>query len=110
MRREMPKVRASKTFSFQVADSKGFFTVGEYADGLPGELFISTSKHGSTLRGLFDAFAISISYGLQHGVPLKNYVRTFSHMSFPPTGITDDPEIRTANSIIDYIFRKLAIT
>lgn len=110
VRREMPKVRSSKTFSFQVADSKGFFTVGEYDDGSPGELFISTSKHGSTLRGLFDAFAISISYGLQHGVPLKNYVRTFSHMSFPPTGITDDPQIRTANSIIDYIFRRLALT
>ena len=110
VRREMPRLRNSKTFSFQVSDSKGFFTVGEYEDGTPGELFISTSKHGSTLRGLFDAFAISISYGLQHGVPLKNYVRTFSHMSFPPTGITDDPEIRTANSIIDYIFRKLANT
>ncbi len=110
IRHEMPKVRNSKTFSFQVADSKGFFTVGEYEDGTPGELFISTSKHGSTLRGLFDAFAISISYGLQWGVPLKSYVRTFSHMSFPPTGITDDPQIRTANSIIDYIMRKLAST
>jgi ribonucleoside-diphosphate reductase alpha chain len=110
VRREMPKVRNSKTFSFHVADSKGFFTVGEYEDGTPGELFISTSKHGSTLRGLFDAFAISISYGLQHGVPLRNYVRTFSYMSFAPSGITDDPEIRTASSIIDYIFRKLAMT
>jgi ribonucleoside-diphosphate reductase alpha chain len=110
VRRELPKVRASKTFSFQVADSKGFFTVGEYEDGTPGELFISTSKHGSTLRGLFDAFAISISYGLQHGVPLKNYVRTFSHMSFAPSGITDDKDIRTASSIVDYIFRRLAIT
>jgi len=108
-RREMPRVRNSKTFSFQVSDSKGFFTVGEYDDGTPGELFINTSKHGSTLRGLFDAFAISISYGLQHGVPLKNYVRTFSHMSFAPSGITDDPEIRTASSIIDYVFRKLAL-
>lgn len=110
IRREMPRVRSSKTFSFRVADSKGFFTVGEYEDGTPGELFISTSKHGSTLRGLFDAFAISISYGLQHGVPIKNYVRTFSHMSFAPSGITDDPEIRTASSIIDYVFRRLAST
>jgi ribonucleoside-diphosphate reductase alpha chain len=110
VRREMPRVRNSKTFSFHVADSKGFFTVGEYEDGTPGELFISTSKHGSTLRGLFDAFAISISYGLQHGVPLKNYVRTFSYMSFAPSGITDDPQIRTASSIIDYVFRKLALT
>ncbi len=110
VRREMPQVRNSKTFGFHVADSKGFFTVGEYDDGTPGELFISTSKHGSTLRGLFDAFAISISYGLQHGVPLKNYVRTFSHMSFAPAGITDDKDIRTASSIVDYIFRRLALT
>ncbi len=109
IRREMPKMRNSKTFSFRVADSKGFFTVGEYEDGTPGELFISTSKHGSTLRGLFDAFGISISYGLQHGVPLKNYVRGLSHMGFAPSGITDDPEIRTATSIIDYIFHKLAL-
>jgi len=110
IRREMPRVRNSKTFSFRVGDSKGFFTVGEFDDGAPGELFISTSKHGSTLRGLFDAFAISISYGLQWGVPLKSYVRTFSHMSFPPTGVTDDPDVPTANSIIDYIVRKLANT
>lgn len=110
VRHEMPKVRNSKTFSFRVADSKGFFTVGEYEDGTPGELFINTSKHGSTLRGLFDAFGISISYGLQHGVPLKNYVRALSHMSFAPSGITDDIEIRTASSIIDYIFHKLALT
>ena len=110
IRREMPKVRPSRTFSFKVSDSKGFFTVGEYEDGSPGELFINTSKHGSTLRGLFDAFGISISYGLQHGVPLKNYVRAFSHMSFAPSGITDDPEIRTASSIIDYIFKRLGKT
>ena len=110
IRREMPRVRNSKTFSFRVADSSGFFTVGEYEDGTPGELFINTSKHGSTLRGLFDAFGISISYGLQHGVPLKNYVRALSHMGFAPSGITDDPEIRTATSIIDYIFHKLALT
>ena len=110
VRREMPKVRNSKTFSFKVGDSKGFFTVGEYDDGTPGELFISTSKHGSTLRGLFDAFGISVSYGLQHGVPLKSYVRGLNHIGFAPSGITDDPEIRTAASIIDYIFHKLANT
>lgn len=110
VRRKLPQVRSSKTFSFKVADSKGFFTVGEYEDGTPGELFISTSKHGSTLRGLIDAFAISVSYGLQYGVPLKAYARSFSHMSFAPSGITDDPEIRTASSIVDYIFRKLALT
>jgi ribonucleoside-diphosphate reductase alpha chain len=110
VRRELPKVRTSKTFSFRVADSKGFFTVGEFEDGTPGELFISTSKHGSTLRGLIDAFAISISYGLQYGVPLKAYIRNFSHMSFAPSGVTDDPDIRTASSMVDYIFRKLGKT
>ncbi len=110
VRRELPKMRNSKTFSFRVADSKGFFTVGEYDDGTPGELFISTSKHGSTLRGLIDAFAISISYGLQYGVPLKAYIRSFSHMSFAPSGITDDTDIRTASSIVDYIFRRLGKT
>lgn len=109
-RREMPRMRNSKTFSFQVADSKGFFTVGEYEDGTPGELFVNTSKHGSTLRGLLDAFGISISYGLQHGVPLKTYVRALRGIAFAPSGITNDPEIRTASSIIDYIFRKLADT
>lgn len=107
VRRELPRMRQSRTFSFRVADSKGFFTVGEFEDGTPGELFISTSKHGSTLRGLIDAFAISISYGLQYGVPLKAYIRNFSYMSFAPSGITDDPDIRTASSMIDYIFRKL---
>jgi ribonucleoside-diphosphate reductase alpha chain len=110
VRRELPKIRNSKTFSFRLADSKGYFTVGEFSDGMPGELFISTAKMGSTLRGLMDAFAISISNGLQYGVPLKNYVRAFSHMSFAPSGITDDPEVQTASSIVDYIFRRLALT
>ncbi|HET9850213.1 MAG TPA: vitamin B12-dependent ribonucleotide reductase [Candidatus Saccharimonadales bacterium] len=110
IRHELPKMRISKTFSFRVSDSRGFFTVGEYDDGTPGELFISVSKMGSTLRGLMDAFAISISYGLQYGVPLKSYVRAFSHMSFAPSGITDDPELRTASSIVDYVFRRLAAT
>jgi len=110
VRRELPKMRNSKTFSFRVADSRGFFTVGEYEDGTPGELFISVSKMGSTLRGLMDAFAISVSYGLQYGVPLKSYTRAFSHMSFAPSGITDDTELRTASSIVDYVFRRLALT
>lgn len=110
VRKELPRMRQSKTFSFRVADSRGFFTVGEYDDGTPGELFISVSKMGSTLRGIMDAFAISISYGLQYGVPLKSYVRAFSHMSFAPSGITDDEELRTASSIVDYVFRRLAMT
>jgi len=109
-RRELPKIRNSKTFSYKVADSKGYFTVGEFEDGTPGELFISTAKMGSTLRGIMDAFAIAISHGLQYGVPLKDYVGAFSHMSFAPSGITSDPEIRTASSLLDYIFRRLALT
>ncbi len=110
VRRKLPKVRKSKTFSFTVADSHGFITVGEYDDGAPGELFINFAKHGSTLRGIMDAFAISVSHGLQYGVPLKSYVKSLSNTSFAPSGITDDPEIRTASSLIDYIFRRLALT
>lgn len=110
VRRELPKVRNSKTFSFKVADSHGYMTVGEYGDGAPGELFVNISKQGSTLRGIMDAFAISVSHGLQFGVPLKDYVKSFTSMSFAPAGITDDPEIRTASSIIDYIARRLATT
>ncbi len=110
VRRALPKVRSSKTFSFRVADSHGYMTVGEYEDGTPGEVFVNFAKHGSTLRGIMDAFAISISHGLQYGVPLKAYVKSLSSTSFAPSGITDDPAIRTASSIIDYLFRRLALT
>ncbi|HUP26385.1 MAG TPA: vitamin B12-dependent ribonucleotide reductase [Candidatus Limnocylindrales bacterium] len=110
VRRSLPRVRNSKTFAFKVADSKGYATVGEYDDGTPGELFINFSKHGSTLRGIMDAFAISVSHGLQYGVPLKTYVSAFMSTSFAPSGVTDDAEIRTASSITDYIFRRLALT
>jgi ribonucleoside-diphosphate reductase alpha chain len=110
VRRELPKIRNSKTFSFRLSDSKGYFTVGEFEDSTPGELFISVSKMGSTLRGLMDAFAISISHGLQYGVPLKTYVNAFLHMSFAPSGITSDPDIRTASSLVDYIARRMALT
>lgn len=110
VRRPMPKVRPSKTFSFTVADCHGYFTVGEYEDGTPGELFVRVAKMGSTLAGLMDSFARSVSYGLQYGVPLKVYVKGMAHMSFAPSGITDDPDIRTATSLIDYIFRRLAMT
>jgi ribonucleoside-diphosphate reductase alpha chain len=108
MKRELPRTRTSKTFEFHVSDLKGFVTVGEYEDGTPGELFVRVAKQGSTLSGLMDSFAISVSHGLQYGVPLKSYVKTLSNMSFAPSGITDDPEIRTASSIIDYIFKRLA--
>ena len=109
IKRELPKRRTSHTYEFHVSDAKGFFTVGEYEDGTPGELFIHVAKQGSTLSGLMDSFAISVSHGLQYGVPLKSYVKTMMSRSFAPSGITDDPEIRTAASITDYIFRRLAL-
>jgi ribonucleoside-diphosphate reductase alpha chain len=109
VRRKLPRVRNSKTYKFQIADLEGYFTVGEYEDGTPGELFISVSKQGSTLSGLMDSFAISVSHGLQFGVPLKSYVKTLRGTSFAPSGITDDPDIRTASSITDYIVRRLAL-
>ncbi len=108
VRRLLPRRRNSKTYKFRVADLSGFFTVGEYDDGTPGELFVQVSKQGSTLSGLMDAFSRSISHGLQYGVPLKSYVESLLSSSFSPSGITDDPEIRTASSVIDYIFRRLA--
>jgi ribonucleoside-diphosphate reductase alpha chain len=107
VKRELPRRRNSRTYEFRVSDSKGFFTVGEYEDGKPGELFIHFAKQGSTLSGLLDSFAISVSHGLQYGVPLKSYVKTLMNRAFAPSGITDDPEIRTATSITDYIFRRL---
>lgn len=110
IRRSMPKVRNSKTFSFTVADLHGYFIVGEFEDGKPGELFISVAKMGSTLSGLMESFGRSISYGLQHGVPLKVYVKGMIRAAFAPSGITDDPDIRTASSIIDYIFKRIAMS
>lgn len=110
LRRKLPQMRNAKTFSFRVADSKGFVTVGEYDDGAPGELFLQIAKQGSTLGGIMDAFAISVSHGLQYGVPLKSYVKAFINTSFAPAGVTDDAEIKMASSLIDYIFRRLAKT
>lgn len=110
VRRELPKVRTAKTFSFTVADCHGYVTVGEYEDGTPGEVFLSIAKMGSTLAGIMDTFARSVSYGLQYGVPLKTYVKGLTSMAFAPAGITDDPDIRTASSIVDYIFRRLALS
>ena len=110
MRRELPQIRTAKTFSFKVAGTKVYMTVGEFEDGTPGELFIKIAKQGSTLAGVMDAMGIAVSYGLQYGVPLKSYVHGLTHMSFAPSGITNDPEIRTASSIIDYLFKRLALT
>jgi ribonucleoside-diphosphate reductase alpha chain len=109
IREKLPRDRRSRTFDFRVADCKGFVTVGEYDDGRPGEIFLRVSKQGSTLAGIMDALAISLSHGLQYGVPLRNFVETFTGMRFEPAGMTDDPDIRIASSIMDYLFRKLAV-
>jgi ribonucleoside-diphosphate reductase alpha chain len=108
-REKLPRRRTSRTFDFRVADCKGFVTVGEFEDGRPGEIFLRVSKQGSTLAGIMDAFAISVSYGLQYGVPLRVYVETFTNTRFEPAGMTDDPDLRIASSILDYIFRRLAV-
>ncbi len=107
--RPLPRRRKSMTYKFRIADLKGYVTVGEYEDGTPGEIFISVSKQGSTLRGLMDALSVSVSHGLQYGVPLKAFVKAMMSTSYAPSGITDDPEVRTASSITDYIARRLAI-
>jgi ribonucleoside-diphosphate reductase alpha chain len=109
VRQKLPRSRTSRTFEFRVADCKGFATIGEYADGRPGEVFLTVSKQGSTLSGVMDAFAKSISYGLQYGVPLRAFVEAFTNMRFEPAGMTDDPDIRFASSIMDYLFRRLAL-
>ncbi len=109
VRERLPRRRNSKTFAFRVADCEGYVTVGEYEDGRPGEVFINVSKQGSTLAGIMDAFSISLSLGLQHQVPLATYVRKYSNMKFEPAGITDDADLRIATSLVDYIFRRIAL-
>ena len=109
VRQRLPRTRSSRTFEFRVADCKGFVTVGEYDDGRPGEIFVRVSKQGSTLAGIMDAFAISLSYGLQYGVPLRGFVEAFTGMRFEPAGMTDDSDIRIATSLMDFLFRKLAV-
>jgi hypothetical protein len=109
VRSKLPRNRTSRTFEFRVADCKGFVTVGEYEDGRPGEIFLKVSKQGSTLAGIMDAFAISVSHGLQYGVPLRSFVEAFTNTRFEPAGMTDDPDLRIASSILDYIFRRLAV-
>jgi ribonucleoside-diphosphate reductase alpha chain len=109
VRERMPRRRRSSTFAFRVADCEGYVIVGEYEDGRPGEVFIKVAKQGSTLAGIMDAFAISISLGLQHGVPLATYVKQYTSMRFEPAGMTDDPDLRIAQSLVDYIFRRLAV-
>jgi ribonucleoside-diphosphate reductase alpha chain len=109
VRERLPRRRKSSTFAFRVADCEGYVTVGEYENGCPGEVFMKVSKQGSTLAGIMDAFSISVSLGLQHGVPLATYVRKYTNMRFEPAGITDDVDLRIATSLVDYIFRRLAL-
>ncbi|MGH2829690.1 MAG: LAGLIDADG family homing endonuclease, partial [Actinomycetota bacterium] len=108
-RKRLPKSRPSRTISFRVGDAEGYMTAGMYPDDGLGEVFLKVSKQGSTLSGVMDALAIAVSIGLQYGVPLEAYVSKFMNMRFEPSGMTDDPDIRFANSLVDYIFRKLAV-
>ncbi len=109
IRERLPRRRRSSTFKFQVADCEGYVTVGEYDDGRPGEVFMKVSKQGSTLAGIMDAFSVAVSIALQYGVPLSTFVRKYTSMRFEPAGMTDDPDIRIATSLVDYIFRRLAV-
>ncbi|CAB4879957.1 unannotated protein [freshwater metagenome] len=109
IRRRLPKSRASRTVSFTVGGAEGYMTAGAYDDGSLGEVFIKMSKQGSTLAGVMDAYSIAISIGLQYGVPLEAYIDKFLNMRFEPAGLTDDADIRMAQSVMDYIFRRLAL-
>src|SRR5437588_3955315 len=109
VRKRLPKVRPSQTVSFAVAGAEGYMTAGSYPDDGLGEVFIKMSKQGSTLAGVMDAFSIAISIGLQYGVPLEAFVSKFVNMRFDPAGMTDDPDVRMAQSVMDYIFRRLAL-
>ncbi len=108
-RKRLPKSRASRTTSFSVGGAEGYMTSGAHADGELGEVFLKLGKQGSTLAGVMDAFSIAVSIGLQYGVPLETYVSKFTNLSFEPAGMTDDPDVRMAKSIMDYIFRRLAL-
>ncbi|HXJ66071.1 MAG TPA: vitamin B12-dependent ribonucleotide reductase [Actinomycetota bacterium] len=108
-KKRLPAVRPAKTISFAVGESEGYITAGEYPDDGIGEIFLKVSKQGSTLAGLMDAFSIAVSVGLQYGVPLADYVQKFVNMRFEPSGITNDKDIRFASSLMDYIFRRLAL-
>jgi ribonucleoside-diphosphate reductase alpha chain len=108
-RKRLPKKRRSQTVSFSVAGAEGYMTAGEYEDGQLGEVFIKMSKQGSTLAGVMDAFSVSISIGLQYGVPLEAFVSKYINMRFDPAGMTDDADIRIAQSVMDYLFRRLAL-
>ncbi|MFX4294584.1 vitamin B12-dependent ribonucleotide reductase [Streptomyces bohaiensis] len=109
IRRRLPKGRPGITTSFTVGGAEGYMTANSYPDDGLGEVFLKMSKQGSTLAGMMDAFSIAVSVGLQYGVPLETYVSKFTNMRFEPAGMTDDPDVRMAQSIVDYIFRRLAL-
>jgi len=108
-RKRLPKSRLGRTTSFSVSGAEGYMTSGAYEDGRLGEVFLKLGKQGSTLAGVMDAFSIAVSIGLQYGVPLESFVQKFTNLRFEPAGMTDDPDIRIAQSFIDYIFRRLAL-
>ncbi|TCJ00215.1 vitamin B12-dependent ribonucleotide reductase [Aeromicrobium sp. IC_218] len=109
IRRRLPKSRTSITTSFSVGGAEGYMTSGAHENGELGELFLKLGKQGSTLAGVMDAFSIAVSIGLQYGVPLETYVQKFTNLKFEPAGLTDDSDIRMAQSIMDYVFRRLAL-
>ncbi|MGC4895857.1 vitamin B12-dependent ribonucleotide reductase [Micromonospora sp. DT31] len=109
VRKRLPKKRPSQTISFSVGGAEGYLTGSSYPDDGLGEVFLKMSKQGSTLAGVMDAFSVAISIGLQYGVPLETYVSKFTNMRFEPAGMTDDPDVRMAASVMDYIFRRLAL-
>jgi ribonucleoside-diphosphate reductase alpha chain len=109
IRRRLPKSRTAITTSFSVGGAEGYMTSGAHEDGSLGEIFLKLGKQGSTLAGMMDAFSIAISISLQYGVPLETFVSKFTNMKFEPAGLTDDPDVRMSQSIMDYTFRRLAL-
>ena len=109
VRKRLPKSRPAQTTSFAVGGAEGYMTTGAYADGALAEVFLKLGKQGSTLAGVMDAFSIAVSIGLQYGVPLETFVEKFANQRFEPAGMTDDADIRMAQSVMDYIFRRLAL-
>ncbi len=109
VRKRLPKKRPSETVSFTVGGAEGYLTAGSYPDDGLGEIFVKMSKQGSTLAGVMDAFSMAISIALQYGVPLETYVSKFVNMRFEPAGMTDDPDVRMATSVVDYLFRRIAL-
>jgi ribonucleoside-diphosphate reductase alpha chain len=109
VRKRLPKSRQSRTTSFTVGGAEGYMTSGAHDDGQLGEVFLKLGKQGSTLAGVMDAFSIAVSIGLQYGVPLETYVAKFTNLRFEPAGLTDDPDVRMAQSLMDYVWRRLAL-